>query len=171
MVYAIVSSSWFHYLFISVADMKEPYSIFDFEGYKISFREPLMLFIFPRFSLSRGNHTNLNCVFVSEILLKEIIFDMKQKIFFKKWICLKAGFLWSFKLRKHSGDIWRLCRTDLWKHFDIRKKWSEWAIFSFVTRISSQASSYILICPDDHFFFFADSFKLAESNNDQTGKG
>ena len=83
MVYVNVSSSRFHYLFISVAEMKGPYSIFYFEGYKFSFHELLMSFIFPRFSLSRGSHTNLNCVFVSEILLKEIIFDLKQKSFLK----------------------------------------------------------------------------------------
>ena len=54
----------------------------------------------------------------------------------------------------------------------MKKKIDLKAIFSFVTRISSEASSYILICPADvFFFFFADSFKLAESNNDQTGKG
>ena len=47
MVHANVSSSQFHYLFISVAEMKGPYSVFDFEGYKISFRESLMSLIFP----------------------------------------------------------------------------------------------------------------------------
>ena len=47
MVYANVSSSTFHYLFISVAELKGPYSVFNFEGYKISFRESLMSLIFP----------------------------------------------------------------------------------------------------------------------------
>ena len=63
MVYAKVSSSRFHYLFISVAELKGPYSVFNFEGYKISFRESLMSLIFPWFSLSRGNHTNLKLYF------------------------------------------------------------------------------------------------------------
>ena len=47
MVFANVSSSRFHYLFISVAELKGPYSVFNFEGYKISFRELLMSLIFP----------------------------------------------------------------------------------------------------------------------------
>ena len=47
MVYANVLSSGFHYLFISVAELKGPYSVFNFEGYKISFRESLMSLIFP----------------------------------------------------------------------------------------------------------------------------
>ena len=88
MVFANVSSSRFYYLFIFVAELKGPYSVFNFEGYKISFRESLMSLIFPWFSLSRGNHTNLNCISVSEILLKEIILDMKQKNFFQKCKCL-----------------------------------------------------------------------------------
>ena len=45
--FANVSSSRFHYLFISVAELKGPYSVFNFEGYKISFRESLMSLIFP----------------------------------------------------------------------------------------------------------------------------
>ena len=43
-----------------------------------------MSLIFPSFSLSRENHTNLNYVFALEILLKEIIFDTEQNFFFLK---------------------------------------------------------------------------------------
>ena len=53
MVYANVSSSRFHYLFISVAELKGPYSVFNFEGYKISFRESFFLDFLFREEITR----------------------------------------------------------------------------------------------------------------------
>ena len=69
MVYANVSSSRFHYLFISAAEMKGPYSIFDFEGYKISFRESLMSFIFSSiFSFERKSREFKLCFCIGNIV-------------------------------------------------------------------------------------------------------
>ena len=82
MVYANVSSSRFHYLFISVAELKGPYSVFNFEVYKISFRESLMSLIFP-FLFREKSHEFKLCFCIGNIVERNNFGHETKNLFFK----------------------------------------------------------------------------------------